>query len=125
MDTDKTDLGLLAAGLRAFFRLADEWDLSEAEQIILLGSPAEFELARWRRGDVASGSGETLKRISLMLGIYKAIQTLLPDRARANRWMRAPNFAPIFSGGSALDQMLRGDIADLRRVRTYLDAQLG
>lgn len=125
MDTDRPDLVLLAAGLRTFFRLANEWRLSEAEQIILLGSPAEFELARWRSGDVASGSGETLERISLVLGIYKAIQTLLPDRARANHWIRAPNFAPTFSGGSALDQMLRGDIADLRRVRTYLDAQLG
>ena len=116
--------GLLAAGLRAFFRISGEWDLSEAAQIILLGSTAESELESWRSGDVASGSAETLERISLILGIYKAIQTLLPDHARANNWMRAPNFAPTFSGGSALDQMLRGNIADLRQIRTYFDAQL-
>jgi hypothetical protein len=124
MAIHKTDPALLAAGLRAFFRVSVEWKLNEAEQISLLGSPSQSVFARWRSDDVASGFPETLERVSLIIGIYKAIHTLLPDPARANQWMRAPNLAPIFAGGSALNQMLRGDIADLRRVRTYLDTQL-
>ena len=125
MDVDATHAALLAAGVRGFFRLAEEWQLSEAEQIILLGLPPDFELGRWRRGDIVAANDETLERISYLLGIYKAIHTLLPLPARANSWMRAPNSAPMFGGRSALDRMLRGSIADLRSVRAYLDAQLG
>lgn len=125
MDVDATHAALLAAGVRGFFRLAEEWQLSEAEQIILLGLPPDFELDRWRRGDIVAANDETLERISHLLGIYKAIHTLLPVLDRANQWMRAPNSAPIFGGRSALDRMLRGSIADLRSVRAYLDAQLG
>ena len=125
MDIDATYTALLAAGVRSFFRLAEEWQLSEAEQIILLGLPPNFELDRWRRGDIVAANGETLERISYLLGIYKAIHTLLPVPARATRWMRAPNSAPMFGDTSALDRMLSGNIADLRSVRAYLDAQLG
>jgi hypothetical protein len=125
MDGDAPHAALLAAGLRSFFRLAEEWQLSEAEQIILLGLPPDFVLDRWRRGDLVAASGETLERISHLLWIYKAIHTLLPVPERANGWMRAPNSAPLFGGRSALDRMLSGDMADLRCVRTYLDAQLG
>lgn len=125
MDIDATHAALLAVGVRSFFRLAKEWQLSEAEQIILLGLPPDFELGRWRRGDIVAANGETLERISYLLGIYKAIHTLLPVPDQANRWMRAPNSAPMFGGRSALDRMLSGDMADLRRVRAYLDTQLG
>lgn len=100
MAIHKTNPALLAAGLRAFFRVSVEWNLNEAEQIILLGSPSQSVFTRWRSDDVASGFPETLERVSLIIGIYKAIHTLLPDSARANQWMRAPNRAPIFSGGS-------------------------
>lgn len=124
MDTEKTDRALLAAGLRTFFQLAEEWQLSGAEQGSLLGSPDIATLRGWRRGAIASATADTLKRISYLLGIYQAIRTLLPDPARANGWMRAPNFAPLFGGRSALDVMIDGDIANLRGVRAYLDAQL-
>lgn len=119
------DKALLAPALRAFFRLAEEWQLDDAEQIILLGSPAASDLQRWRRGDVGTANGEVLERISLLLGIYRAIRTLLPESPRANLWIRAPNSAPIFAGSSALDYTLAGGVAELRQVRAWLDAQLG
>ena len=115
---------LLAPALRTFFRLAEEWQLSEYEQCMLLGQPASSELKAWQRGEIASANDETLHRISYLLGIYKAINLLLQDPARASDWLRAPNDAPLFGGKSALDRMLRGDVADLSTVRAYLDAQL-
>ena len=39
--------------------------------------------------------------------------------------MRKPNAALPFGGGSALDRMLSGNVADLFVVRSYLDAQRG
>ena len=68
---------LLAPALRTFFRLAEEWQLSEVEQCMLLGQPACSELKAWQRGEIASANDQTLGRISYLLGIYKAINLLL------------------------------------------------
>ena len=68
---------------------------------------------------------DTLERISYVLGIYRALQILLPDPERADVWVRRPNDAPLFGGASALDRMLGGQVADLFVVRQYLDAELG
>ena len=115
---------LLAPALRTFFRLAEEWQLSEVEQCMLLGQPACSELKAWQRGEIASANDQTLGRISYLLGIYKAINLLLQDPTRARDWLRAPNDAPLLGGRSALDMMLSGDVADLATIRAYLDAQL-
>jgi hypothetical protein len=66
---------------------------------------------------------DTLRRISYVLGIYKAIQILFQDPGMADRWIREPN--RFFAGKSALDRMLAGDVADLYVVREYLDAARG
>lgn len=115
---------LLAPALRTFFRLAEEWQLSELEQCMLLGQPTSSELKAWQRGEIASADDKTLERISYLLGIYKAINLLLQDPPRARDWLRAPNDAPLFASGSALDRMLSGKVADLASVRAYLESQL-
>ena len=68
---------------------------------------------------------DTLERISYILGIYKALQLLLPDTRAADEWIRRPNEAAVFGGRSALDRMLSGNVSDLYDVRQYLDAQRG
>lgn len=125
MGTEHTSTALLAAGLRSFFRLAEEWCLTEAEQLILIGSTSTSELSDWRQGKIGSATNGTLERISYLLGIYKAIHTLLPNPAQANAWIRAANTASLFDGGSALDLMLNGKASDLHAVRAFLDGQLG
>ena len=125
MDTEYTSTALLPAGLRAFFRLAEDWRLAEAEQLVLLGAASTSELSNWRQGETGSANSETLERISYLLGIYKAIHTLLPNPVRANAWIRTANTALMFHGTSALDRMLIGKATDLHAVRAYLDEQLG
>ena len=66
-----------------------------------------------------------MDRISYILGIYKALQILLPDTGAADNWIRQPNNASFFNGQSALDRMRGGKVADLYVVRQYLDAQRG
>ena len=68
---------------------------------------------------------DTLERVSYILGIYKALQILLPDPAAADAWVRKPNTAPLFGGAAALQRMLSGNVADLYVVRQYLDAWRG
>jgi hypothetical protein len=111
--------------LRTFFRIAELWGLSVQEQMTLLGVTARSTYFRWKKcGDVVLPK-DTLERISYVLGICKALQVLLPDERAADGWVRRPNAAPPFAGGSALDRMLSGQVADLFVVRQYLDAQRG
>ncbi|MGZ5042379.1 MAG: MbcA/ParS/Xre antitoxin family protein, partial [Usitatibacter sp.] len=70
-------------------------------------------------------SRDTLERISYVLGIYKALQMLLPSDEAADAWIRKPNAAPLFGGRSAIERMLSGNVADLYEVRRYLDGQRG
>lgn len=59
------------------------------------------------------------------LGIYRALQILLPDERAADEWLKRPNTAPLFGGRSALDRLMGGQVADLYLVRQYLDAECG
>ncbi len=116
---------LAGPGLRAFFKLAERWNLKVAEQRRLLGDPPESTFFKWKRERDGALSRDTLERISYLLGIYKALAILFPQDERADAWLRKPNTAPTFGGKSALERMLSGNVADLFVVREYLDAQRG
>ena len=111
--------------LRTFFRIAVLWNLSVAEQMILLGVTARSTFFKWKKNPNTILPKDTLERISYILGIYKALQILLPDEAAADEWVKRPNSAPPFGGRPALERMLSGQVADLFVVRQYLDAQRG
>ncbi|WP_430366928.1 MbcA/ParS/Xre antitoxin family protein [Trinickia sp. NRRL B-1857] len=115
-----------AAGLRAFFNISRDWGLAIDEQIVLLGSPGRSTFFKWKAAPASARlSRDTLERLSLLLGIYKALQILLPEPAAADTWVKRPNSAPPFGGSSALDRMLAGNVSDLVAVRQYLDAMRG
>ena len=114
-----------ATGLRAFARIAELWHLSVAEQLTLLGLSSRSTYFKWRKEAQVRLPRDTLERISYILGIYKALQLLLPDTRAADEWVRRPNEAALFGGMSALDRMLSGNVSDLYIVRQYLDAQRG
>lgn len=113
-----------AAALRTFWRLADAWKLTPAEQMKLLGV-GRSALYQWKAGKVGPLDRHVLERLSYLFGIYAALQLPLPDAQRAVDWVRKPNAAPLFAGQSALQRMLGGQVADLYVVRQYLDAQRG
>lgn len=117
--------GLSGPGLRAFFRIAELWGLSVDEQMALLGVTARSTFFKWKKDPNTVLPRDTLERISYILGIYKALQILLPDEKAADEWVKRPNAAPLFGGRSAIDRMLSGQVADLYVVRQYLDAQRG
>lgn len=113
------------AGLRAFSRIAELWHLSVAEQLTLLGISSRSTFYKWRGEPNPKLPRDTLERLSYLIGIYKALQLLLPDTQAADEWVRRPNDVPLFGGRSALERMLSGNVADLYIVRQYLDAQSG
>jgi Protein of unknown function (DUF2384) len=114
-----------AAGLRAFARIAEVWGLSVAEQQRLLGVTSRSTYFKWKKDPQVRLPRDTLERLSYLLGIYKALQILLPQAHAADEWVRRPNQEPLFGGRSALERMLSGNVADLYLVRQYLDSQRG
>lgn len=117
--------GLSGPALRAFFSIAKLWNLSVEEQMTLLGQTARSTFFKWKKERNIVLPKDTLERISYILGIYKALQILLPNEQAADEWVRRPNRASPFAGRTALDRMLSGQVADLYVVRQYLDAQRG
>jgi hypothetical protein len=124
--TQPSRKAMSAAGLRAFFNIAQAWGLSADEQMVLLGAPGRSTFFKWKSAPQnADLKRDTLERLSYILGIYKALQILLPDATASDAWVKKPNTAPLFSGKSALDRMLGGNIGDLLAVHQYLDARRG
>jgi len=113
----------VAAAMRAFFQVARLWRLSNDEARVLLGRPARSTFYKWKGDRVAAVPYDTVRRLSYLLGIYKALQILFESPEQADGWLRRPNAA--FAGGSALARMLAGDVTDLAAVRGYLDSVRG
>ena len=118
-------MGLSGPALRTFFRIAELWSLSVEEQMTLLGVAARSTFFKWKKDPNVVLPKDTLERISYIVGVYKALQILLPDEKAADEWVKRPNAAPLFGGRPALERMLSGQVADLFVVRQFLDSQRG
>ena len=116
---------LSGPGLRAFFPIASAWGLSVTEQRALLGWPAASTFHKYKSGQHGTLSFDTLTRLSLILGIYKALQLLYPEPALADAWVRLPNTNDIFGGKPPLTLMIDDGIDGLYRVRRLLDGRRG
>ena len=111
------------AALRAFFRIMEAWGVDTEGARVLLGRPGRSTLFKWKAWEVRTIPHDTVRRVSLVLGIYKALQILFRSPAQADGWITRPNAA--FGGRTALQHMLGGEVTDLAAVRHYLDAVRG
>lgn len=66
---------------------------------------------------------EMTLRVSYILGIYKALQSLLPHSDNADTWIKKPNAFPMYEGYSALEYIIKNGIVGLKNVKEYLDCQ--
>ena len=108
--------------LKTFFNIMLEWNVTEAQQIALLGSPRPEIFKDWQSNKPSPLSTETLERISCFIIIYKNLGLLFSKRERANEWMHNPN--KVFGGVSALSFLSSGELSQLHKVCTYLNSQL-
>ena len=67
---------------------------------------------------------DKLTRISLLLGIFKALNILYGQKL-ADAWINLPNSNPMFEGEAPLAYIIRGGVPALVRVRQLLDARRG
>jgi Protein of unknown function (DUF2384) len=125
---DRADPGvrkrLSGPAMRTFGNVMRAWSLGPDEQRALLGWPASATYYKYKAGNVGTLSYDTLTRISLVLGIYRALHLLYSDDALADGWVKLPNSNPLFGGKPALSLMLDGGIDGLTQTRRLLDSRV-
>jgi hypothetical protein len=121
--TREDRLRLTGPALGAFFSVADRWGLSAEEEAKILGLATPSIAKRWRGRRPVIVRLPVLVRISCVLGIFRALNSIFSDRAQADGWLRRPNAAPLFAGECALDRIQSGELGDLLLVRRYLEAE--
>jgi uncharacterized protein (DUF2384 family) len=110
------------AMFRACVNLFRLWQVSDADAAVLLDLPART-FARWKTETIGRINRDQKARLSNLMGIHKALRIIFREPDRAYSWIKTPN--RVFSGRSALDIMVGGELTDLMRVRRYLDAERG
>ena len=113
-----------SASYRVCMGIAQAWSLSPDEQLALLGFTGAGETGEGSEEVASFDQPPVLERLAMLLDIFEAINTLLPEEGRADAWMRKPNRAPGFGGRSALAVMVDEGEAGIRSVRAYLQAQI-
>jgi Protein of unknown function (DUF2384) len=109
---------------RAFFKIRDLWELRDEDARLLLGgmsNGAFYELKRKAQGSLDQ---DRLTRISLLTGIFKALN-ILYSKKLADRWVQMPNENPMFEGDTPIAYMIKGGQPAMLRVRQLLDARRG
>ena len=116
---------LSSPALRAFFNMTRAWQIRAHDERGLLGWPPSSTFHKYKSGDAGVLSFDTLTRISLMLGIYKALHILYPEPRFADRWMSMPNSHVLFDGRTPLAFSLDNGIDGLFQLRRLLDSRRG
>ena len=112
------------SALPAFFKLAQAWQLRDESARQLLGGVSNGVFYQLKSGQKKTLDQDKLTRISLLLGIFKALNVLY-SRKLADAWINLANTNPMFQGEAPLSYMIKGGVPALVRVRQLLDARRG
>lgn len=116
---------LSPAGMKAFLRIAQKWGVKDQEARELLGGVSSGTFYALKKTPNARAlDQDTLTRISLLIGIFKALNILYSQRL-ADAWMTLPNSNPMFRGSTPLAYVLRLGQPGMVQVRQLLDARHG
>ena len=115
---------LSPAATGAFFKLMDAWQVRDEAARQLLGGVSNGVYYQMKRGQKKTLDQDKLTRISLLIGIFKALN-ILYSRKLADAWVSLANSNPMFEGEPPLTYMVQGGVPALVRVRQLLDARRG
>src|SRR6266581_6727775 len=101
----ETRMRLSASAMDDLFVIAEKWRLPIEKVGELLGGVEHLPLQKMKTAAGILGQDE-LTRISYLVGIYQALQILLPEDL-ANRWMTQPNDNGLFGGQTPLEYGIR------------------
>ena len=89
MITDEEGAALARAAVN-LFRL---WSITDAEACILLGGISKRTYARWKEGEIGRLSIDQKTRLSVLMGIHKALRVLFTEKSRVHEWVKKSNRA--------------------------------
>ena|SRR5579863_8417891 len=110
--------------IAAFFSIVEKWDLRNEDAMALLGGASHgryYQLKRTRKGLL---SQDELTRLSLLIGIFKALNIVF-SRKLADQWVSRPNSNPMFRSARPLELLIRGGVPAMISVRRLLDSRRG
>ncbi len=113
---------LSATAIKAFVKIAGKWDLTESQARGLLGGIAPSTFHAWKTEPKKQKlTQDTLVRISLVIGIYKALHMYFGEEW-ADRWVTLGNRGSLFAGSAPIEYMIRQGQPGMLQVRRMLDA---
>ncbi|HEY1741918.1 MAG TPA: MbcA/ParS/Xre antitoxin family protein [Granulicella sp.] len=115
---------LSSAAIKAFLNLRKKWDLNEEQSRALLGGVASSTFHAWKTNPRRTLDQDTLTRISLLIGIYKALNIYF-GKPWADRWITLANRGSMFSGRTPLAYIIQRGQPGMLDVRRMLDAWRG
>lgn len=115
---------LSSAAIRGFLNIARKWKLTEEQSRALLGGLASSTFHAWKTTPKRMLDQDTLIRISLIIGIYKALNIYF-GKPWADRWITLENRGSLFSGRTPLAYIMQRGQPGMLEVRRMLDAWRG
>lgn len=111
-----------SAAARAIIRLFEKWKLSDTVAREILGGLSPRTYARWKAGRHGRIGRDLATRLSLLIGIHRALRVLFTKAERGYAWVGKPN--DFFGGRAPVEIMAEGSMFSLARVRSYLEAEI-
>jgi hypothetical protein len=124
LSSKKIQESLSPSAILGFFRLTDLWKLRDEDARGLLGGISNGSYYNLKRRPSKTLDQDKLTRISLLLGIFKALN-ILYSKKLADAWVQLPNVNSMFGGETPLLLMIRGGVPAMLRVRQLVDARRG
>ena len=108
---------------RAVGNIFARWGVTDGEAAVILGGISAKTVRQWREGAHGRVNRDLADRLSLVLGIHKALRVIFREPAVGYAWMRKAN--ADLGGVTPVEVLLRGGMGDLERLRRYLDSVRG
>jgi len=120
----RTRKKLSSSAVKGFLRIMERWRIRDEDARYLLGGVSSGSFYALKKAGTRTLDQDTLTRISLLIGIFKALH-ILYSKKLADAWMTLPNTNPMFGGGPPLQYVLRLGQPGMMQVRQLLDARRG
>lgn|SRR5690554_4083705 len=111
-------------GFKTAINILDIWGFSDQEKATVLGDIPIATFRRYKKFGMQNRlTTDRRTRLSLILGIHKALKIMFLQEGHRYQWVNNTNRA--FGDMSPKSVMLSGSIVNLNDIRRYLDAARG
>lgn len=116
---------LSPAAIKGFLRIMEKWEIKDSDARQLLGGLSSGSYYGFKKEPKhRTLDQDVLTRISLLLGIFKALN-ILYSKSLADAWMKLPNSNSMFRGMTPLAYIIQRGQPGMLHVRQLLDARRG